>query len=161
MKKLLFALAGVAATVGIVKHNKKAIMRCIGKQFTPERKAKMMVNHLGEKLNLTYAQKDQLQPLFEECVTKMHGKSESAEALFTSFKEGFTSETFDAEALSEELKDTLIAEKVSHMTGVISELHAILTKSQREKLVTIMEEKGKHFSCCHNGMGHGLRNSCS
>lgn len=160
MKKLFFALAGIAATIGIVKHNKKAIMKGIAKHFTPEKKARHMVNRLGEKLNLTYAQKDQLQPILEECITKFHTHSDEESPFYAKFKENFANETFDAESFAKSAKEDMLEEKVSDIAGLISSMHGILTETQREKLLTIIDEKKRGFGCCHHGMSHGLRNNC-
>lgn len=160
MKKLFFALAGIAAACCTVKHFKKEIIQGIGKQFTPEKKAKHMINHLDNVLDLTYGQKDQLLPVFTGAMEGIHGKSESATAFFTFLKEDFTGDEFDEAKFTKAVKKDLIDEKVGYISGFISQLHGILTKEQRERLIKHIEEKKAKFSCCHPGMGHGIQNNC-
>lgn len=161
MKKLLGTIIGVAAVCGIVKKCKGPILKGIKSYFTPEKKARHMLNHLDNVLHLTYAQKDQLEPIITKRIVALHEKSEKGNEFFTSFMESFKSKKFDKENFASGLQGDIIAPKITELSNLLSELHGILTVEQRKKLVTHIEEKKRNgFGCCHPGHGNGVRNNC-
>ena len=118
-------------------------------EFDPEEFAEHMVDRIGDRLDLSDAQEDELEGLIKTAAAEMQQQrqqiAEQAAAAFAgdSFSEQDAQRMFDS---LEGMKDT----RHRIMTRTMAELHGVLTPEQRAEAGELLAEHGNWFA------GHGF-----
>ncbi|NOZ12167.1 MAG: periplasmic heavy metal sensor [Acidobacteria bacterium] len=152
MKKTVITVLGVLMIAG-------TLMAAPGRDGSRDHAGMLfrLVSSVRAELGLNETQNQKLDQLLNEVRTYWQSQMKGIKGQRDKMMDEFVSDNFNAEAIRVErqkLRDQKRAEIEKFLAEKIQVLHDLLTKEQRQKLVTIMKQKRQNFM---NNMRKGRR----
>ena len=148
MKKLIIVVTAlaVAATVAMAAPRGKRD----GRQDRPGGAGMIfrLASEFRAELNLTAEQNQKLDALLNEVKAKFEGQRSKMRPPQGEMGDAFVADDFNAKQLHADRqakREAFRAEMETYMTAKIQELHDLLTKEQRQKLMDLVEDKVQEF----------------
>lgn len=114
---------------------------------SPEERAGIIVDRISDELDLNNAQKDTLNKIKNEFISKYHSKKGKFDQMFSQLQSEIRKDKMDEGVLKQEMNEmhSEREEMISFAAAKIIQFHNVLTPQQRETLAKKMGEMKKKF----------------